>query len=289
MGFSFSSRFREGQWRAYRNFMLNERRDAGARFAVISAEKERIGEVRVIYYTPTGSTKKTERRVGVCVDPLDSSLAKLMAAYTALGGNPFNISMFSGPDRSLDLMRDGTVMQQVPGGGIVHGKDIKYAYDQGVTGDDTNALKYRASRHGGKKLTAKEFEVLDIMDRSRGWISQEIQYKRTRLEELIVKLCDLREQLDDEVDDLIWATGGACPVIDGASEYSTSRFTDSTTAAGIAYFFDSTFRVPDPTEKSRIPYDNTAADGEAGSVNLDALSGFDSLMSDEDDEDNSAM
>ena len=285
MGFTFSSRFREGQWRAFRKFMLNERRDASSRFAVIEQERTRIGEVRVIYYTADDGTV-SEKRMGVCVDPADSSLAKLMAAYTSLGGNPFNISMFVGPDRSLDLLGDGEIVPEVPGGGILHPNDIKYSYDQGVTGNDTSFLKYNASRRGGSKLGQKEAEIHDVLERGRGWVSQEIHFKRTRLEELIIKLCDLREQLDEEVDELVWAMGGNLPA---GPEYTTDRFTNSTTAAGVAYFFDSTFRTPDTSEPSRVPYDNEAAEGDAGSVNQDALSGYDSLMSDDDDEDNTAL
>lgn len=285
MGFSFSSRFREGQWRAFRKFMLNERRDASSRFAVIEQEKNRIGEVRVIYSTSDDGTV-TEKRLGVCVDPADSSLAKLMAAYTSLGGNPFNISMFVGPDRALDLLGDGEIVPTAPGGGILHPNDIKYTYDQGVTGSDTNLLKYRASRRGGQKLSQKESEIHDVLERGRGWVSKEIHFKRTRLEEMIIKLCDLREQLDDEVDELVWAMGGN---LEGGPEYTTERFTNSTTAAGVAYFFDSTFRTPDPSDPSRVPYDNEAAEGEAGSANQNALSGYDSLMADDDDEDNTAL
>ena len=39
--------FRQGQWQQFRRFVLNERRDVLARIAVIKAELDRIGFIRV--------------------------------------------------------------------------------------------------------------------------------------------------------------------------------------------------------------------------------------------------
>lgn len=290
--FAYKSKFREGQWRSFRRFMLEERRDASARYQVIAAERERIGDVRIIYEAIEDSDGKvvdvTERRVGISVEPKDSSLAKLLAVYVSLGGNPFDISMFLAPDSDVGVGEeedDDRVVSQ-PGGGILHPNNIKYTYDQGVTDGDTNLKKYRASRIGGRRNTSKEGEIGDIMDRARGWITQEIRYKRTRIEEQIIKLCDLREQLDQEVEDLVWATYGEVSADEG---YDPSRYNDSLTAGNIAYFFDSTFRVPDPNDIGRVPYDNTADAGQPGAVNLPVLSGYAALISDDDQEDNSAL
>jgi hypothetical protein len=306
--FAYKSKFREGQWRCFRRFMLEERRDASARYQVIAAERERIGEVRILYDTEKDSEGKVvavfERRVGIAVEPRDSSLAKLLAAYVSLGGNPFDISMFLSPDSDVGVGEEeddnstglgqtlgifaGTTERVIvqPGGGILHPNNIKYTYDQSVNDGDTNLKKYRTSRIGGKRYTAKEGEIADIMERARGWISKEIHFKRTRIEEQILKLCDLREQLDQEVEDLVWATYGE---VSADESYDPSRFNDSLTAGNIAYFFDSTFRVPDTKEIGRVPYDNTADSGKPGSVNLPVLAGFDSLVSDDDDEDNTGF
>jgi hypothetical protein len=290
--FAYKSKFREGQWRSFRRFMLEERRDASARYQVIAAERERIGDVRIIYEAIEDSDGKvvdvTERRVGISVEPKDSSLAKLLAVYVSLGGNPFDISMFLAPDSDVGVGEeedDDRVVSQ-PGGGILHPNNIKYTYDQGVTDGDTNLKKYRPSRIGGKHNTAKEGEIADIMERARGWISKEIHWKRTRIEEQIIKLCDLREQLDQEVEDLVWATYGEVSADEG---YDPSRYNDSLTAGNIAYFFDSTFRVPDPNDIGKVPYDNTASSGQPGAVNLPVLAGFEALISDDDDEDNTAL
>lgn len=281
--FAWTSRFREGQWRAFRQFMLEERRDASARFMVINAERERIGTIRILYARDENG-KVTEERIGCSVFPQESSLAKLLAAYAVMGGNPFDISMFLGPDRSVTVSDD--VLATMPSGGVLHPTDIKYSYDVGVTDGDTSLLKYKTSRVGGKKVTPKELELLGIVNRGRKWIQKEIWWKRNRLEELIIKLMDLREQLDLEVEDMIWATYGDML---GDPGYDPDRYTDSLTAGNIAYFFDSTFRVPDADDVGRVTVDNTADEDESGAVNVEVLGGYPSLMSDEDEESNTAF
>jgi len=281
--FTWTSRFRETQWRAFRKFMLEERRDASSRFAVIDAERQRIGSVWILWHRDDNG-KVTEKRDGIAVTPPDSSLAKLLAAYTALGGNPFDISMFMGPERTVDL--DGVVTQTQPGGGVVHPQDIKYSYDAGVTDGDTNLAKYRYSRVGGRGVTAKDGEILGIVQRSRKWINKEIEFKRNRLEERIIKLMDLREQLDEEVSDLVWATYGDTF---RDQTYESDRFNDSLTAAGIAYFFDSTFRIPNATDPTSVTQNDQAEKGEPGSSNLAALAGYTGLQDDLPEEENSAL
>lgn len=281
--FAWMSQFREGQWRSFRRFLLEERRDATSRFMVIEAEKNRIGDVQILY-AKKGDGTISERRVGISVTPQESNLGKLFSAYVALGGNPFDISMFIAPDRSVSV--NGTPTPTMPGGGVAHPNDIKYAYDQGVGDGDTNLLKYKGSRMGGKKISVKEFEILGIMSRARKWVSSEIRYKRTLLEERIIKQCDLREQLDEELEDLIWATYGDMAADIG---YDPDRYNKSLSVASIVYFFDSSFRKADLTDVTRIPVDNEAGEGKPGSVNMDVLSGFTSLMSDEDEEDNSGL
>ena len=204
-------------------------------------------------------------------------------AYVALGGNPFDISMFLSPDQSVEI--DGETTNDQPTG-VVHTLDIKYSFDQGVTDGDANLVKFKGSRMGGNRMAAKEFEILAITSHARQWIRQEIHFKRTRIEEQIIKLCDLREQLDQEVEHLLWATYGD---MQADQDYDSERYNDSLTAGAIAYFFDSIFRVPDKTEIGKVAYDDSATSGAEGSVNMDVLGGFPSLMSDEDDEDNTAL
>ena len=282
--FAYSSQFREGQWRVFRSFMLQERRDASSRFQVLEAEKNRIGDVRILYQKNTDGSI-SEKRMGISVSPQGSSLEKLFSAYVSLGGNPFDISLFAAPDKSV-VMSDDSSASTMPGGGVLNPSDIRYAYDQGVGDGDTNLVKYQVSRIGGKRISIKEFEVLGIMTRARKWITAEIRQKRTRIEETIIKLCDLREQLDQEVEDLLWATYGD---LAGSQSYDPDRYNDNLAAASIAYFFDSTFRVPDSDDPTLVNFDDTAESGKPGSVNINALGGYTNLISDKDEEDNTAF
>ena len=281
--FAWSSRFREGQWRAFRKFMLEERRDVYSRFLVIDAERSRLGNVEILYVVDAEGVP-TEKREGIRVDPADSTIGKLVSAYVALGGNPFDISMFLAPDQAVDV--DGETVNPMPGGGLAHSQNVRYAYDQAAQDGDANLLKYKSSRMGGRRFTPKESDVVVFVQRGRVWMNQEINYKRTRLEELIIKMVDLREQLDLEVEDMLWATGGQVPM---DADFDPERFHNSLTAASIAYFFDSTFRVADLDDPTSVPVDNDAASGDPGSINTSVLAGYDSLLIDDDDEDNTAL
>lgn len=282
--FTWSSRFREGQWRVFRKFLLEERRDAGPRFRVIDAERRRIGNLKILFVKDDTTGSISEKRAGLSVSE-GSSLEKLLSAYVALGGNPFDISMFLSPGGNMSI--DGEVVTEAPdSGAVLHSQNIKYSYDQGVGDGDANLLKFKSSRMGGKKVAIKEFQILNITSHAKKWISKEIFFKRTRLEENIIKLCDLREQLDEEVEELVWATRGE---FSSNQIYDPELYTESLTAASICYFLDTIFRVPDTTDPTSVTVDNTASSGDPGSPNLEVLAGFEALMSDEDEEDNTAL
>ena len=74
--FTFSSRMREGQWRAFRRFMLEERRDAAMRVQAIEAEQDRIGQI-TIRYAKNADGEVTERR------------QKLIEEYEDAFNNPY--------------------------------------------------------------------------------------------------------------------------------------------------------------------------------------------------------
>lgn len=281
--FSTSTRFREGQWRALRKFVLEERRDATPRVQVILAELQRIGEVRILWDEDEDGVV-SEKRVGLFVDPPESSLGKLVSAYVSLGGNPFDISMFMKPDSTIE-MADIPVRTQ-PSGGLAHSLDIQYSYDQGATAGDPNLLKFKSSRYGGIGASVKQAEILGLITRARKWVSKEISYKRTRLEERILKLMDLREQLEEEISDILWATGGH---VSADVAYDSSMYNDNLTVAKIVYFFDTRFRNPDPADPYRVPVDDTSEAGAAGSLNTTGLAVYNSLVEDEDEEENTAL
>lgn len=267
--FSWTGIFREGQWRAYRAFILGERQDASKREIVILAELDRIGYVDVNYEIRDG--KATERRLGIEVTPLGCSLHKLLSVYVAMGGNPFDISMFLSPDDAVPV--EGGVSPQ-PSGGVSTSVEQSYSYGGGPYSADTTLQKYRASRSGGP-VSTPDGPIGNLIQRSRKWATQEIKYKRNALEARILKLCDLREQLRQELVDICWATRGYGI---NSQVYDSSRYDDDLTVAKIVYTIDSIFRTP--SENGAVEASSTS--------NLESLAVFPNLISDDPDEENSA-
>lgn len=210
MSFNGLGTFRQGQWQQFRRFALNERRDVLARIAVIKAELDRIGFVRVAYDTTTddaGVTTATEKRVGVFVNP-DTSLAKLLGAYVVMGGNPLDISMFMHPDEVY--LTNTTSYSLYPSGGVVSPKSQAPAYSGSTYQQGTPSLDtYNTAGRKGGRNNFEDSDMVLFMSQARRWISKEVAYKRNNIEARIIKLCDLREQLEAELDDLMRANGDA--------------------------------------------------------------------------------
>ena len=239
--FSFMSKYRTGYYLGVRSFLLRERRSIPDRIKHLSAEISRIGEITVEYQkvaTANGGIKATEKRIGFKVTP-NTTLEKLLRAYIVQGGNPLDISMFLVPDLNAQVQQtDDTPIvtkEKYPYGGVAY----PLSQEQHATNDGPNAanssvadmkiqeqgasesfgeypggylnlIKYPPRRLGGRKdpdenasLNAIEFD--DI----RKWANAEIRYKLHDLEARIIKLCDLREQLKNELDStLAQAWGG---------------------------------------------------------------------------------
>ena len=211
MSFNGLGTFRQGQWQQFRRFVLNERRDVLARIAVIKAELDRIGFIRVAYEATTDDenvTTVSEKRVGVFVTPTDSTLAKLVGAYTVMGGNPLDISMFIHPDKVF--INDTLSYFQYPSGGQVFPKSEAPAYSGDVFQQGMPSLEtYNLSARKGGRMNLEDSDMVLFMSQAQRWVQQEIAHKRNNLEARILKLCDLREQLEAELDDLMRANGDA--------------------------------------------------------------------------------
>ena len=243
MAFGWLGTFRQGSWQAYRRFILEERRDVSARLAVIDAELTRIGKVTTFYRKSTdaeGKTTVSEERVGFAVDPA-SSLGKLMQVYVAMGGNPFDISLFLKPDAAvlLDSTDDENLQgaDVQPHGGVVSPQSASYTSGGVYQGGWATIKKYIPARTGGRTYIADSTDAT-LVDQSRRWASQEIRFKRNDLEARIIKLCDLREQLQEEQDRITWAVAGVVPdvpVVDG------DQFTPELTTANIVATIDGLF------------------------------------------------
>lgn len=262
--FSYQDTFREGQWRVFRSFVLEERRDFSSRALVIAAEQSRIGKVEVDYQIDPASGDVTQTRVGITVSPASSSLGKLMAAYLSLGGNPLDISMFLQPGNP-----------DHPGRGFAFPQGFAYSLRGQEQDNDSNINKYKPSRVGGARETNSEVISFN-MGLLRQSVTQEMYQKRIRLEERIIKLCDLYEQLEKEKSLLLQAQG------DGdlnGEDYSNEKYDVNHSIPALVFLFDSTFRVAEAD--NRVPTD--------AEVNIPDLADFPMLMNDGSGDGNNAL
>jgi len=210
------------------------------RISVINAEVERIGVVKVEYQAVevNGETRRTENRTGLYVTP-GSSLGRLFRAYVARGGDPLSISPFTYPESTAMLeggpQQEAKVAEEYPHGGVVAPKSaapnepLSTDQDPGWSGHPGGYLEtdaYFPARQGGRTDPgAFDHEgVVKSMRQIREWANQDLK-ELQNLEWQIVKLCDLREQLTQERDDvLVQAFGGA---LDGVGPLDPTRFDES--------------------------------------------------------------
>jgi len=247
--FGALSRFRSGYWIAFRNFILQERRDVGKRIEVINAEIERIGLIRVQYQRETDSktnrVQVTEHRTGFTVTD-KSSLGKLIQAYVAMGGNPFDISHFFMPDQTEIIQAGGTNVQadNYPHGGVTAPQSKNYNEPVGTyhkyQGGFPAIKKYIGNRLDDRTEPSDDTNpVVDMMSSARRWVNREIKYKIHDLEHRIIKLCDLREQLEQERDDLlVQAHGGTLYML---PDFDENRFVGSLRVQNIVALIDGIF------------------------------------------------
>lgn len=223
MSFGFLGLFREGAWQSFRSFVLQQRRDVPKRVRAINAELERIGFVRVSYARSdpnNPSSPATEERTRFFVQE-GTSLGRLFQAYVALGGNPFDISMFMYPDSLIQTDTDSTsgdqspiLSNEYPYGGMTWPVSSEPGRGGTYTGGWLPLWRYPPRRTGSRATLATEMSnVAFSMDRARSWVQQEIG-ERHKLEAQILKLCDLAEQLTRERDEIIpQAVGGTVSTI----------------------------------------------------------------------------
>ena len=228
-----------GYFRAISSWVLRNRRDVASRIEVINAEVARIGFVKVTYRLETtdGSTEATEERIGFSVTP-GSSLSRLVQAYIAGGGNPLDISMFMYPDSREVVERDADgnlkVVAQYPHGGILapmgSNSNEPIAKPGVETGFGPNpggfirSDRYYPARQGGRKSRGAfdSNTIVKTMHQIRSWANQDIKERLQDIEWRIIKLCDLREQLIRERDEVIVQAFGG--VMAGVEELDKERF-----------------------------------------------------------------
>ena len=227
-----------GYFRAFSSWLLRNRKTVSARLATINAEIVRIGSIKVDYLpveTEEG-TRRTEERTGISVTT-GSSLQRLLQAYIARGGNPLDISPFMSPDcvEVLEKDADGEptkTTERYPYGGVyapvsanpnepLQGGPNKETGYGPFPGGFIQSDSYFPARRGGRGQSPVADETVKMMHQIRGWANQDIADLQN-LEWQIIKLCDLKEQLLQEQNDvLIQAFGG---VLTGTGSLDDSRF-----------------------------------------------------------------
>jgi len=305
MSFSFLGCFRQTQWFFFRSFVLNERKVVDARIRVISAELLRIGSITVFYGKRADTVRNvdgslevvsviTEQREEMEITP-GSSLEKLFQAYIAQGGNPTDISLYLQPD-SVFFTGDGDPSEdpnddpdELANDKVIPGTDDIQPYHGVVAAESTSSYGSGGRYKGGMvtfsrdpyRRIGRDIDLSDAgstiavkMDYARRWTNQSIQEKRNLIEQRILKLCDLREQLMQEKDEiLVQAVGGTVDDISQAP--NPDRFHRGLHLTRIVDMLDSVFYV----KNAGVPDFN--------SINLgtgkrpEGLSLYDTLFGDE--------
>lgn len=229
MSFGWNIMFRRGAWTEFRRFTMLQRQNIPSRISLINREISRIGNIRVVYQRSDPENRRSpmsERRIGLEVNE-GSTLCKLLQAYIARGGNPFDISMFLIPDSFVYLNEDNRLatsdeesflVETQPYGGVVYPESLDN--DEVSAGIDTsgwlNIWRYPARKLGSKLSPWGQYsDIATVVESARGWVTQEIRELRNDLEARIIKLCDLREQLLKERDEIITgAVGDTVPDVD---------------------------------------------------------------------------
>lgn len=270
MSFGWLGFFRAGAWVQYRRFILNQRRDVGARITAINAELDRIGYVRILYAANANNRNvMTERRIGLDVTP-NTSIEQLLRAYIAAGGNPFDISMFLTPEsievteNASESNADGTlsqtsVRQTQPYGGIATSATTDPVTPGLYMGGWLPLWRYPPRRFGNTvSYTAQAADMTRTIHATREWVTQEIRTLRNDLEARIIKLMDLREQLTKERDELLpQSVAGAVPSIPWSDN---GQFAVSHNVAPIVEGIDAVF-FPTKLPDGRRDFDNPRVSG----------------------------
>jgi len=235
---------RRGAWDEFRRFALLQRANVPSRVFQIEKELKNIGKLTVRYERSDPSDNQSpmsERRAGVYVSK-GTTLCKLLQAYVAQGGNPFDISMFLIPD-SYEMSGDETVETQ-PYKGVIYpeSRDEDERFSSKI---DTSGFlifwRYPARKTASKVSVWSEHAhtIGHRVESARRWLPQEIKTLRNDLEARIIKLCDLREQLLLERDEILYqALGDAVP---GYEDFDLESFSEDHHLFSIIHFIDRAF------------------------------------------------
>ena len=240
--------FREGSWVEFRSFALKQRQNVQLRFDTIQYELSRIGNVSITYQRdPNNELKMTERRLRILVKK-DTSLGKLIQAYVAKGGNYFDISMFLKPDsytvvevEDEDGNAVGAIKETQPYTGVISPSSGNAISDRVDITGVTDVWRDPARKLGDKGTLWDDDSTKLVGDRiiaARSWITQEIKELRNDLEARIIKLCDLREQLLIERNEIILSAVGGTTA---GTTFDSEAFLSDLHLSNIVFALDTDF------------------------------------------------
>lgn len=307
MPFNFLGTMRQCQWKAFRDWTLNERRTVSARLRVIDAELRRLGRITVFYrrrteviQTQEGAEREienvTEERDAFLVSP-GSTLEKFVQAYVAQGGNPMSISLWLQPDdvqftTDEDPKNDpkndpnefftdqgvpSTPYDQ-PGGGIAAPQSTdSYGPGGQYPGGLSNLIRdptKLAGRYFNQGTAGSKIAIR--LDFGRRWVAQNLA-ELSKLEGRILKMMDLREQLMNERDTLIQqAVGGS--VLDFPEPPNADRFARNLHLTRVVTEMDRTFYELDENGEPDFMTVNLGRNLEQGEVEPSGIAFYDTLF-----------
>lgn len=251
----------------FRNWVLTERRAVPPRLQALRADLSRLGRITVLYKRVTQVVPDTngavieiqavtEERTGFFVSA-GSSLERLLQAYVVQGGNPCDISLFLEPDDVLlEQTEDTSPNERVTDAGIpsVPADQPYYGVVSTQSADSYGpGGRYRGGlptflrdpyNQAGRYFDASDAgsKIWNKIDQAKRWTRQALQ-EMARLENMIMRLADLREQLLREQDEiLVQAVGGTVP---GLPLPGSSRFATNVHVSRIVSEMDSAFYKKD--------------------------------------------
>ncbi len=226
--FSWLGMFGAADYMALRLFLLEELRSAGSHALQIDTELRRIGVAEIMWATD-GKGNATETREGFIVRPAASSIGKLLKAYIAQGGNPFDICMYLNPRSGVSFQPDPEnpeelkIVYNQPYGGCLTVKTRENPTDPFDAGGELIWHKNPRLRTGKTQNQDRAEPVGVQVASARKWANQAIREKRSDIEWQILKLLDLSEQLVIErIDTLGHALAGMVPEVVKQDDIATT-------------------------------------------------------------------
>jgi hypothetical protein len=167
MAFEFNGTFTRSQFERFATYVREQGQLIDDRIKHLNAEIARIGDLSFAY--DDGGIPS-----GFANDPPTTYCGKLFGAYEALGG-----------DVEFDLQTRGT------------GQPVFR-----LAGDETQAAQMMSNGEVIGVLGLSDAESAILMKKLRGWVSDDLQFRRDALERKIRRAIDYSEQLQQEVAEL---------------------------------------------------------------------------------------